>query len=183
MTLHMVLLAVIVLGALLAVLLTDLLPAISLALASVALSIIFFQFRVPYAAAFELSVGAGLVMVLLVSAIGLTRRTPPEQEERGKSLVVVIPILALIAVAVIDIAAFVTLNSQLRTPSPYVLTPPSFSETLWQIRWVDILAQLGIVLAGVFAVLALFRKEGGLTGTPRDESWPGCSSSGSSACS
>ena len=171
MTLHMVLLAVIVLGALLAVLLTDLLRAtISLALASVALSIIFFQFGVPYAAAFELSVGAGLVMVLLVSAIGLTRRTPPEQEERGKSLVVIIPILALIAVAVIDIAAFVTLNSQLRTPSPYVLTPPSFSETLWQIRWVDILAQLGIVLAGVFAVLALFRKEGGLTGTPRDES-------------
>jgi NADH:ubiquinone oxidoreductase subunit 6 (subunit J) len=173
MTLHMVLLAAIVVGALLAVLLTDLLrSAISLAFASVALSIIFFQLGVPYAAAIELSVGAGLVMVLLVSAIGMTRRTPPEQEEQGKSPVVIIPILALIAVAVIDISAFVTLNSQLRTSNPYLPAPASFSETLWQMRWVDILAQLGIVLAGVFAVLALFRKEGGLIGTPRDETPP-----------
>ena len=171
MTLHMVLLAAILVFALLAVLLTDLLrSAISLALASVALSIVFFQFGVPYAGAFELSVGAGLVMVLLVSAIGLTRRTPAEQEEQGKSLVVIIPILALIVVAIIDIAAFLTLSSQAATPTASLPAPASFSETLWQVRWVDILAQLGIVLTGVFAVLALFRKEGGLIGTPRDES-------------
>ena len=171
MILHMVLVALIVVFALLAVLLTDLLRAtISLALASVALSIVFFQLGVPYAAAFELSVGAGLVMVLLVSAIGMTRRTPPEQEEKGKSAVVIIPILALLAVGVIDIAAFVTLSAQAAPPGSPLPAPASFSETLWQMRWVDILAQLGIVLAGVFAVLALFRKEGGLTGTPRDES-------------
>ena len=167
----MVLVALIVVFALLAVLLTDLLRAtISLALASGRLSIVFFQLGVPYAAAFELSVGAGLVMVLLVSAIGMTRRTPPEQEERGKSPVVIIPILALLTVAVIDIAAFVTLSAQAAPPISPLPAAASFSETLWQMRWVDILAQLGIVLAGVFAVLALFRKEGGLTGTPRDES-------------
>jgi NADH-quinone oxidoreductase subunit J len=171
MILHIVLIALIVVFALLAVLLTDLLrSAISLALASVGLSIVFFQLHVPYAAAFELSVCAGLVMVLLVSAIGMTRRTPPEQEERGKSAVVIIPILALIAVAVIDIAAFIALSQQAVPVISYRPTPASFSETLWQMRWVDILGQLGIVLAGVFAVLALFRKEGGLTGTPRDES-------------
>ncbi len=171
MILHVVLLAAIVVFALLAVLLTDLLrAAISLALASVALSIVFFQLGVPYAAVFELSVGAGLVMVLLVSTIGMTHRTPPEQEEKGKSPVVIIPILALIAVAGIDIAAFVLLNTQAASPVSYLPTPKSFSETLWQMRWVDILAQLGIVLAGVLAVLALFRKEGGMTGTPRDES-------------
>ena len=171
MMLHVVLIALIVVFALLAVLLTDLLrSAISLALASVGLSIVFFQLHVPYAAAFELSVCAGLVMVLLVSAIGMTRRTPPEQEERGKSAVVIIPILALIAVAAIDIAAFIALSRQAVPVISYRPTPASFSETLWQMRWVDILGQLGIVLAGVFAVLALFRKEGGLTGTPRDES-------------
>ena len=168
---HIVLIALIVVFALLAVLLTDLLrSAISLALASVCLSIVFFQLHVPYAAAFELSVGAGLVMVLLVSPIGMTRRTPPEQEERGKSPVVIIPILALLAVAVIDIAAFAALSAQAAPPNFQPPAAPSFSETLWQLRWVDILAQLGIVLAGVFAVLALFRKEGGMTGTPRDES-------------
>jgi NADH:ubiquinone oxidoreductase subunit 6 (subunit J) len=171
MILHIVLIALIVVFALLAVLLTDLLrSAISLALASVCLSIVFFQLHVPYAAALELSVCAGLVMVLLVSAIGLTRRTPPEQEERGKSAVVIIPILALLAVAVIDIAAFTALSRQAVPVIAYRPIPASFSETLWQTRWVDIRGQLGIVLAGVFAVLALFRKEGGLTGTPRDES-------------
>jgi NADH:ubiquinone oxidoreductase subunit 6 (subunit J) len=169
MTLHMVLLAGITVCALLAVLLTDLLrSAISLALASVGLSVVFFQLGAPYAAVFELSVGAGLVMVLLVSAIGLTQRTPPEQEERGKSAIVIIPILALITLAVIDIAAFTYMGSRV-IPAP-ANEAASFAETLWRVRWVDVLAQLGIVLAGVFAVLALFRKEGGLIGTaPRGD--------------
>ena len=169
MTLHIVLLAAIAIFALLAVLLTDLLrSAISLALASAALSVLFFQLGVPYAAVFELSVGAGLVMVLLVSAIGMTRRTPPENEEKGKSPVLIIPVLALLALAVIDIVVFVSLGSRI-LPAPGEQAS-SFAETLWRVRWLDVLAQLGIVLTGVFAVLALSRKEGGLIGTPRDES-------------
>jgi NADH-quinone oxidoreductase subunit J len=169
MTLHMVLLAFIAVCALLAVLQTDLLrAAISLALASVGLSVLFFQLGVPYAAVFELSVGAGLIMVLLVSAIGLTKRTPPENEEKGKSAVLVIPVLALLLLAVIDIIVFASLGSRILPVSSE--QAPSFAETLWRVRWLDVLAQLGIVLAGVFAVLALFRREGGLIGTPRDES-------------
>ncbi len=164
MTLHIILLAAVALFALLAVFLTDLLrSAICLALASATLSILFFQLGVPYAAVFELSVGAGLVMVLLASAIGLTKRTPPENEEKGKSAVLIIPVLALLALAVIDIVIFVSLGTRI-IPAPGV-QPSSFSETLWRVRWLDILAQLGIILVGVFAVLALFRKEGGLIGT------------------
>jgi len=158
MILHLVLLAAIAVCALRAVLLTDLLrSAISLALASAALSILFFELGVPYAAVFELSVGAGLVMVLLVSAIGLTKRAPPENEEEGKSLVLIIPVLTLLALAVIDIIAFASLDSRI-LPVPGAQAA-SFEETLWRVRWLDVLAQLGMILAGVFAVLVLFRKE------------------------
>jgi len=169
MTLHIILLAAIALFALLAVFLTDLLrSAICLALASASLSVLFFQLGVPYAAVFELSVGAGLVMVLLASAIGLTKRTPPENEEKGKSPVLIMPVLALLALGVIDIVIFVSLGSRILPASGAQAS--SFSETLWRVRWLDVMGQLGIILVGVFAVLALFRKEGGLIGiTPRHE--------------
>ena len=161
MTLHFILLVLLVVFLILAIFLTDLLrAAIALALGSAVLSILFFWFRVPYAAAFELSVCAGLVMVLLVSTIGLTRRETPEQEEAGKSPVLIIPLLVLVAVAVLDLLVFAFLR--LRIPFVRTETPASFPEMLWRVRWLDILGQLAIILVGVFAILALFRKEGGL---------------------
>ena len=173
MILHAVLLAGIVLFALLAVLLKDLLrSAICLALASVILSIVFFQLGAPYAAVFELSVGAGLVMVLLASAIGLTRRTPPENEEQGKSPALILPLIALLGMAVIDIAAFALIGRRMVIPVSGEQAA-NFAATLWQIRWVDVLAQLGIILVGVFSVLALFRKEGGLIGLGPRANEPG----------
>jgi len=44
---------------------------------SVVLSIIFFVFEAPFAGAFELSVGAGLISVLFIIATSLTRQ--PEE--------------------------------------------------------------------------------------------------------
>lgn len=49
--------------------------AISLATLSAILAIVFYQFQSPYAAIFELSVCAGLITALFVSAISLTRKT------------------------------------------------------------------------------------------------------------
>ena len=173
MALHIALLTLLVIFAVLAVIFKELLrAAISLALASVTLSIIFFQLGSPYAAVFELSVGAGLVMVLLASAIGLTRRTPPENEEQGKSVALLLPVIALIVLAVIDVAAFVVMGSHPVIPTPGA-EATNFADTLWRIRWVDVLAQLGIILVGVFAILALFRKEGGLIGIGPRASEPG----------
>jgi len=48
--------------------------AISLAFLSVIMALMFYQLRSPYAAVFELSVCAGLITVLFVSVIALTRR-------------------------------------------------------------------------------------------------------------
>jgi len=47
--------------------------AISLGIASAVLSIIFYQLDSPYVAVFELSVCAGLITVLFMTAISLTR--------------------------------------------------------------------------------------------------------------
>ncbi|MEO0108845.1 MAG: NADH-quinone oxidoreductase subunit J [candidate division WOR-3 bacterium] len=159
MVLHLMLLALLVVFLFLAVLLSDTLrAAIALALGSAVLSLIFFWFRAPFAAVFELSVCAGLVMVLLVSTIGLTRREVPEHEEQGKSPVLILPLLVLIALGVVDIIVFVAMSR--RPPIlPVTAGQVSFAETLWRGRWIDILGQLAIILAGVFAILALFRKE------------------------
>ena len=48
--------------------------AIALAALSVVIAIMFFRLDSPYAGAFELSVCAGLITALFVSAISLTRR-------------------------------------------------------------------------------------------------------------
>lgn len=53
---------------------------ISLAVASIFMSAIFFNFKAPYAAAFELSVCAGLITVLLMTTISLVR--PDGEGER-----------------------------------------------------------------------------------------------------
>ena len=162
MTLQIMLLSGLVVFSAAAVLFRDLLrAAICLALASVTLSVVFFQLGAPYAAVFELSVGAGLVMVLLVSAIGLTRRNPSENEEKDKHVFLILPVLALLVMAVIDIAAFVLMHGRVAAVVPGEQVA-GFADTLWRVRWVDVLAQLGVILVGVFAVLALFRKEGGI---------------------
>lgn len=168
--LHFVLLILLLAALILAVFLTDLLrAAIALAVGSAILSIIFFNYRAPYAAVFELSVCAGLVMVLLVATIGLTRRSPPENEEQGKSPILLLPILVLVAVAVIDIVIFWFLSA--RIPLVHnTVTAPTFAETLWRVRWLDILGQLAIIIVGVFAILALFRKTGVLPGREHEES-------------
>ena len=53
--------------------------ALSLGIGSVALAVVFFLLKVPFAAGFELSVGAGLTSILMIIAISLTRSS------RGKT--------------------------------------------------------------------------------------------------
>lgn len=73
---QIVLFIAVVVSAILAVSFRNLLfAAISLAALSAVLAIIFYQLNSPYAGVFELSVCAGLITVLFVSVISLTRRT------------------------------------------------------------------------------------------------------------
>lgn len=70
---HYLLLIAVVVFVILAVELKDLMKsAISLAVASAILGIIFYQLSSPFAAVFEISVVAGLITVLFMSTISLT---------------------------------------------------------------------------------------------------------------
>ena len=55
--------------------------AIGLGIGSVALAALFFLLGAPYAGGFELSVGAGLISVLYIVAISLTRSMGADADE------------------------------------------------------------------------------------------------------
>ena len=72
-----------VLFVLIAIELRDLIKsAIALGIASALLAAIFFILDAPYAAVFELSVCAGLITVLLLSAVSMTAEKEAEHEQR-----------------------------------------------------------------------------------------------------
>lgn len=157
-SLHLFLLILMTVFFIVAVVLRDILKsAIALAFGSAVLAIILYQLRASYAGVFELSIGAGLIMVLFVSAISLTRREKPEDEEKRKSPLIIIPLVMLIVIALSSI--FVALFIFRKGIIP-VLGGDGFAETLWKVRWLDILGQLGMILAGVLAISALFRLRG-----------------------
>jgi NADH:ubiquinone oxidoreductase subunit 6 (subunit J) len=69
-------------GGVAAVLLKNLLrAAVALGTSSVALAALFFFLNAPYAGAFELSVGAGLISVLFIVAISLTESMQGANDE------------------------------------------------------------------------------------------------------
>jgi NADH-quinone oxidoreductase subunit J len=76
------LVTIIVTGAVAAVLMKNLLrAAVALGTSSVALAAMFFFLNAPYAGAFELSVGAGLISVLFIVAISLTESMQGDNNE------------------------------------------------------------------------------------------------------
>jgi NADH-quinone oxidoreductase subunit J len=154
--------------ALWAVMATDLVKsALALALTSVFLSIVIFVLGAPLAAVFELSVCAGLITVVFISAISMIK---PQGNDRGEDkglrrnlrLKKYLPLPCLLVVACIllwmnrmDIPALQTAGaSQL-----------SLFEVMWDARRVDLAGQAIMILVGVFGVVVLFkeymkRKEG-----------------------
>jgi len=141
----------------LAVLLRDLLKAaISLALASIFLAMLFFRMGAPYAGVFEISVVAGLIMVLFISTIVLTANVCEEPCCRGAKGI--FP-LALAVFVLADVAIMRGLAGRLIAIPATPETRP-FNEILWQVRTYDLVGQIALVLAGVVAVLALFRTRG-----------------------
>ena len=157
MILQTALLIGVVLFSALALVLRDLLKAaISLAAASLLLGILFFRMNAPYAGVFEISVVAGLITVLFILAISLTR--PGDEVRETKWARWAFP-LAFAAFLVID--ALVMKGLMGKVPALAAAAESgTFGEVLWKGRTLDLVGQIAVILAGVFAVLALFRKDG-----------------------
>jgi NADH:ubiquinone oxidoreductase subunit 6 (subunit J) len=155
MILQTALLIGLVIFSVLAIVLKDLLKsAISLAAASLLLGIIFFRMKAPYAGVFEISVVAGLITVLFVLTIALTKGGDEVRESKIANWV-----FPLVFVAFVVIDALVMKGLLGRVPTlPAGTEAGGFGDVLWRGRTLDLVGQIAVILAGVFAVLALFRK-------------------------
>ncbi len=135
--------------------------AVGLALVSALLTIVMYRMGSPVAAVFELSVCAGLILVIFISTISLTQRLTPDRiihvERETLRRFWFLPIIIVV------IAVFL---SQVNLPvgdaaAPIAQAPPSpmgVREVLWNLRHMDLIGQVIILLAGAFGVLILFKR-------------------------
>jgi len=143
------------------VLLKDLLKAaVALAAASVILSVVLFRHGAWMAATFELSVCAGLITVLFVSTVSLTKDS--DQNEESKISGYLLPAFLLFFIG-IDFFAVKWIGKVISpaTQGAQLIggSLSGFSKVFWGERTTDILGQAGLTLAGVFAILALFKRK------------------------
>jgi NADH-quinone oxidoreductase subunit J len=152
-----ILLVLLVLAALWASMATALLRAtLGLALTSALLAVVMFALGATLAAVVELSVCAGLITVVLVSVTSLTQ--PRSLKEaiaaRRRRLRRFWPLPFVLLVAGIGLSfVHAPLDIVARAADDDVRT------VLWSMRQLDLFGQILILLAGVFGVLVLFRKE------------------------
>ncbi len=152
-----VLLALLVVLAVMIGMVRDLLrAAICLALASVVLSVVLFHYGAWMAAVFELSVCAGLITVLFVSTISLTKDS--DQAMQSKVPVYFLPAFLLLFLG-LDFFAVKWITAHILRPEGIGEIAKGFREEFWITRTTDILGQISLILAGVFAVLAIFKRK------------------------
>jgi NADH-quinone oxidoreductase subunit J len=144
--------------------------AIGLAVTSAVLTLIMFQMKSPLAGVFELSVCAGLITVVFISTISLTR--PPRSEfaaERKNARDQVF--LPLIGVAA-AVAALVWASGYVLDVKLPRATYQPVREVLWNARQLDLLGQIIIIFVGVFGVVILFKQRKDRTDRPSKEQAP-----------
>ena len=123
------------------------LSAIWLAGVSALLSILLFQMGAPQIAVIELSVGAGLVTVLLIFAIGVA----------GEEAITASPVIPRVLIICL-VTAFVLLLGWFSFP-PSTAKPmqseSSLTTVLWEERGLDVITQIVLIFAGVLGLLGL----------------------------
>jgi len=128
---------------------------IGLAVTSAVLSIIIFRLGSPLAAVFELSVCTGLITVIFVSTISLTKPLTHKEivtlsKKRTRRFIYLPIILVIAAVALV------------RAGIPKALTistgevTGNVTEVLWNMRQLDMFGQVILIIAGALGVVVLF---------------------------
>jgi NADH-quinone oxidoreductase subunit J len=116
-----------------------------------------FSFDSWLAGVFELSVCAGLISVVFISTISLTQPlTKAEVIKHMKDRLerfMYLPFLIIIAGVGLSL---LKVNFNFQLPSPEIETDAR--KVLWSLRELDLLAQVVIIMAGIFGVLILFRE-------------------------
>jgi len=159
MIINLILLVVMVLAALWTVLARSLLKAmIGLALVSASIAVLMFRLDSSLAGVFELSVCTGLITAIFATTISLMKPLSQAQEkDRAKARLKKYWPLPLLM-----IAAAVLAWKFLKLPVDATLLTTGMEKVdvrhlLWNVRHMDILGQVVIVLLGAFGVIILFR--------------------------
>ena len=132
--------------------------AIGLAQVIVILSILMFSLNSVLAAVFELSVCAGLIPVLFISAISLTEPlTPREKEEQSRKKMSRFWFLPFLIVTVAAVLSMVKVRTFVA--SPPLETVKDARIVLWNLRPLDLIGQMMILLSGAFGIVVLFKEK------------------------
>ena len=157
------LLAGLVISAMLCMILKNLLKAsIALAVLSAILSVVMFILNAHLAAAFELSVCAGLVTVVFISAISMTRIISKEEtearEKKRYRRVIPLPVLLIVLLAGALFILWPRLSGLLPFDPSQAAGASGEPDIFWNKRHVDLLGQVVIILAGVYGILIFFKE-------------------------
>ncbi|MCM8790249.1 MAG: hypothetical protein NC938_00910 [Candidatus Omnitrophica bacterium] len=132
--------------------------AIGLAVTSAIITILMFRLDSPLAAVFELSVCAGLMTVVFVSTISLTRPLAHKEivelsRERHKRFGYLPLLLILVAV----VLTFVKIRNNIAAP-PAVGASIDVRQVMWNMRPLDMFGQIIIIIIGALGVVVLFEE-------------------------
>jgi NADH-quinone oxidoreductase subunit J len=131
--------------------------ALGLAVTSAVLSILMFRLNCPWAAVFELSVCAGLIPVIFITTISLTRpRTMTEVHQHMMdrlSRFWYLPLLIVIAGLGLSL---IRIKIDIQMPAPEAFA--DVRVLMWTARRLDLIGQATALLAGGLGIALLFRE-------------------------
>lgn len=122
---------------------------LSLSTLMLLLSLLYFNLNAPLAAIFQLALGAGTAAIFLLAGDTLT--TKRDETTSTKTM-----FLAVIASAVLCVPMLV---GTIETGSVIESMEISLSQTIWDLRAIDVLAQGIVVLTAAIGVILLLREE------------------------
>ncbi|MCX7705810.1 MAG: hypothetical protein N2115_06085 [bacterium] len=139
----------------LAVFLKDMLKAVlCLLISSVFLGIIFFKLNAPYAGVFEISVVAGLIVVLFILTVSITGPQDTVSEPNVHLLVFFVLLsIFLYAINIAIIKMFACDKIPISSKDYF-----SLGEALWIGRTFDMIGQICVIFSGVFVLLLILSR-------------------------
>ncbi len=155
-------LIVLILAALASIMLRNLLKAaISLAVASALLAAAMFIMGAWLASVIELSVCAGLITVIFISTISLTKPLSRKEDiEEGRNRMkrfIYLPFILIIVYILLILAwkrGLINIKFDNIAQSGLI----TLRQTIWEKRQLDIVGQIIVILTGVFGVVVLFKE-------------------------
>jgi len=138
--------------------------AIGLAVTSIMLTLLLFHLKATLAGVFELSVCAGLITVIFISAISLTKPVAETEARKMKmkrlQRFIFLPVLLFIAGWLLS-SRMIHLTNPAHTVADAAAT---VQQALWSGRRFDLVGQILIILAGVFGIVVLFKTKDSVDG-------------------